>query len=344
MPLLPFTLAALAPVLLLGLAAVVGGLWAWGALAYVSIIAALADELVAWRTPPADPEEVERGANALSVALALAHFGLMVLGVLAVAGATGLGTGERIAAFLAFGLYFGQVSIANAHELIHRTHRGFFALGKWVFISMLYGHVTTTHRLLHHPHVATPRDPNFPPLGISFYRYLPRSFWGNLRGGYRIEQARAARSGRMNPYVTYAGGALGLLALAWFAAGWAGVAAFTGFAAYAQFQHAMVDYLQHYGLARRPMPDGSYEPQGPEHSWNSPHWFTSLMTVNVTRHSDHHAHPTRIFPALRLEAGMPMLPYSLPLMGVIALFPPLWFKIMDKRAVQVMAMAQGDSR
>ncbi len=344
MPLLPFTLAALVPVLLLGSAGVAGGLWVWVALAYVSVIAALADELVAWRTAPAEPDAVERGANALSVALALAHFGLMALGVLAVAGATGLGVDERIAGFLAFGLYFGQVSIANAHELIHRTHRGLFALGKWVFISMLYGHVTTTHRLLHHPHVATPRDPNFPPLGVSFYSYLPRSLWGNLREGFRIERARAARSGRINPYVTYIGGALVVLALAWLGAGWGGVAALIGFAAYAQFQHAMVDYLQHYGLARRALPDGSFEPQGPQHSWNSPHWFTSLMTVNVTRHSDHHANPTRIFPALRLETGMPILPYSLPLMGVIALFPPLWFKMMDKRAAHALAAAQGDSR
>ncbi len=344
MPLLPFILAALAPVILLALGAVHGGVWVWAALAYVSVIAFLADELVRWRTAPADPDATARGANALSVGLALAHFGLMAGGILAVAGQTGLGGADRVAAFLAFGLYFGQVSIANAHELIHRPQRGLFNLGKWVFISMLYGHVTTSHRLLHHPHVATPKDPNFPPLGTSFYRYVPRSLWGNLREGFRIEQARAALSGRMNPYVTYIGGAAGMLALAGWAAGGAGVAALLGLAAYAQLQHAMVDYLQHYGLARRKLPDGSYAPQAAHHSWNSPHWFTSLMTVNVTRHSDHHAHPARIYPALRLDTTMPMLPYSLPAMGAIALIPPLWFKMMDRRVAQVLAHAEGESR
>ncbi len=342
MPLFPFTLAAIAPVVLLALGALWGGLWVWAALIYVSIFAFLADEMVARPPRSADPDQTERAANRLSVAIALAHFALLVLGVAAMAGATVLSGPERIAAFLGFGLYFGQVSIANAHELIHRSDRHLFGLGKWVFISLLYGHVTTSHRLLHHAHVATPKDPNFPPKGMSFYRYLPRSMALNFIEGYRIEQARAGRSGRLNPYVTYVGGALGALALSGAVFGAAGVVALAGFALYAQFQHAMVDYLQHYGLARRQLPDGRFEPQGPQHSWNSPHWFTSLMTVNVTRHSDHHAHPARVYPALRLEADMPVLPYSLPAMGVIALVPSLWFRMMDRRAERVLRRATGE--
>ncbi|MGY6550001.1 MAG: alkane 1-monooxygenase [Roseinatronobacter sp.] len=340
--LLPFVIAALAPVVLLGAAGLLGGPWVWVALAYMSVLAFAADTLITREIAPADPDAPMGGANAVSVMIALAHFGLLALGVAVLAGGTALPGQERAALFVAFGLYFGQVSIANAHELIHRREAGLFALGKWVFISLLYGHVTTSHRLLHHPHVATPQDPNFPPLGMSFYRYLPRALLRNFAEGYRIERARAARSGRMNPYVSYIGGALAALGLAVLAFGGAGLAALIGFAVYAQVQHAMVDYLQHYGLARRHLPDGRYEPQGPQHSWNSPHWFTGLMTVQVTRHSDHHAHPGRAFPALRLGHDMPLLPYSLPAMGVIALVPALWFRMMDKRATRVLAHANGD--
>lgn len=343
MPILPFALAAAAPVVLLSVGAVWGGLWVWGALIYVSVLAFAADELVTHRVPDGDPDTTVRGANSLSVLIALAHFWLMGLGVAALSSATGLGGADRIAVFLGFGLYFGQVSIANAHELIHRNDRGLFGLGKWVFISMLYGHVTTSHRLLHHVHVATPNDPNFPQRGMSFYRYLPRSLAQNFVQGYRIERARARQTGQINPYVSYIGGALGFLALAGWTFGPAGVAALIGLGAYAQFQHAMVDYLQHYGLARRQLPDGRYEPQAKHHSWNSPHWFTSLMTVNVTRHSDHHAHPGRVYPALRLDDAMPVLPYSLPAMGVIALVPALWFRMMDKRVLRVLAKANGES-
>ncbi|MFN7002000.1 MAG: alkane 1-monooxygenase [Roseinatronobacter sp.] len=344
MPLLPFALAAVMPVLILSAGAIVGGIWTWAALLYVSLIAFLADELIAHKEPAADAEAIEAAANLLSVLIALAHFSLLGLGVAAVAGATGLGAAEQVATFIGFGLYFGQVSIANAHELIHRSDKRLFALGKWVFISMLYGHVTTSHRLLHHAHVATPKDPNFPPKGMSFYRYLPRSVMQNFVQGFRIESARVEQSGRMNPYVSYIGGGIAFLLFAGLAFGLAGLVVLLGFAIYAQFQHAMVDYLQHYGLARQQLADGRYERQGPQHSWNSPHWFTSLMTVNVTRHSDHHANPSRVYPALRLEAEMPVLPYSLPAMGVIALFPALWFRMMDKRVARVLQRADGDSK
>lgn len=155
---------------------------------------------------------------------------------------------------------------------------------------MLYGHVTTSHRFLHHAHVATPRDPYFPPKGTSFYRDLPRSLWRNLTKGFRIGQARARQTGKRNPYVAYIGGALGFRLLAPFGFGWAGMGAMLALGAYAQVQHTMVDYLQHFGLTRRQLPDGRHEPQAMHHSWNSPHWFTSQMAVNVTRHSDHHAH------------------------------------------------------
>jgi alkane 1-monooxygenase len=341
MPVIPFALAAFVPVGLLALGGLWGGVWVWLALVYISVIAFVLDEGGVRITPAADPEGVVFWANSVSVVLALGHFYLLALGVFAITGATGLSITERVVAFLGFGLFFGQISIANAHDLIHRTQRGLFDLGKWVFISMLYGHVTTSHRLLHHPYVATPKDPTFPPKGTSFYQYLPRSLWRNLVEGFQIERARAARSGQMNPYVTYVSGALGGIVLAWLALGNSGVAALLGFGLYAQFQHAMVDYLQHYGLARRLLPDGRYAPLQACHSWNSPHWFSALMTVNVTRHSDHHAHPGRVYPALRLEPDMPMLPYSLPAMGVIALLPSLWFKVMDRRVDRVLAKYDG---
>ena len=336
-PILPFALIALLPLPLLGLGALWGGIWVWLGLAYVSVFAFGVDEAVGWTTTPADPDQPLPGADALSVVLALGHFTLLAMAVAGLAGATGLGGAERVGLFLGAGLYIGQVSVANAHELIHRTQRGLFGLGKWVFISMLYGHVTSSHRLLHHAHVATPEDPNFPPSGTSFYRYLPRSMWGNLTRGFAVEQARARRSGRRNPYIDYALGAAAFLALAGLGFGWAGVGALVGLGLYAQVQHALVDYLQHYGLQRRKLANGRYEPQGPQHSWNSPHWFTSMMAVNVTRHSDHHAHPGRKYPALQLDDAMPRLPYSLPAMGVIALIPPLWFRMMDRRVARVLA-------
>lgn len=336
-PVLPFALASLPPVVLLAFGAVYGGLWLWAAALYTSFFAFGLDEALAMANREGADESTERAANRLSVALALSHLALIPLGVAAVAGATGLTTSEQVLAFFGFGLFFGQISNSNAHELIHRSTATLFGLGKWVYISMLYGHHTTAHRLLHHAHVATPKDPNFPPKGRSFYAYFPRGWIGSFTRGFAVEHARAARTGRRNPYVEYVGGAVALLLAMWLAFGGAGVLAYLGLCFYAQSQLAMVDYLQHYGLARRKLPDGSYAPQTIHHSWNSPHWFSSHMMVNASRHSDHHANPGRVYPALRLDADMPVLPYSLPAMGIIALVPPLWFKIMDRRVDKAVA-------
>ena len=53
--------------------------------------------------------------------------------------------------------------------------------------------------------------------------------------------------------------------------------------------------------------------------------------LNAPRHSDHHTHPTRPYPALRMPSDLvaPILPYSLPVMGALALYPRRWKKRMD---------------
>ena len=77
--------------------------------------------------------------------------------------------------------------------------------------------------------------------------------------------------------------------------------AFLVLAVYAQLQILLADYVQHYGLRRQTGADGRPEPVGDGHSWNTPHWFSSALMVNAPRHSDHHLHPTRPYPGLRLR-------------------------------------------
>ena len=319
-------MATLAPVPLLVAGALAGGGWAVAALAYMTVFAFSLDQLVAVVLGAEDIGHEFPAANRLSVTLALVHFPLFFLAVMAVAGETGLTPGVRVAMFFAFGLFFGQVSNSNAHELIHRGSRALFELGKWVFISHLFGHHTSAHRLVHHVHVATPDDPNTARRGESFYRFAPRAWRGSFREGLRAETAR----GGATPYATYVIGALALLAVSAMLAGGAGVAAHLALAAYATMQLLLSDYVQHYGLMRA-MNDGKPEPVGIAHSWNTAQWFTSLLMLNAPRHSDHHVHPTRAFPALQLPEDAPVLPYGLPFMAAIALWPRKWRRLMDRR-------------
>jgi alkane 1-monooxygenase len=67
----------------------------------------------------------------------------------------------------------------------------------------------------------------------------------------------------------------------------------------------------------------------PEHSWNSNHIVTNLVLYQLQRHSDHHAHPTRSFQALRHFEESPQLPSGYASMLIPAYIPALWFRQMD---------------
>lgn len=328
-----FTFATLLPVPLIAGAAMLGGGWSWAAMLYMTALAMTLDEAIRIVTPAEDAGQEFPAADALSVALALCHYGLVALAVAGLAGGW-LSGWEKLALFLSAGWFFGQVSNSNAHELIHRSSRLLHRLGKWVYISLLFGHHTSAHPLVHHVHVATDKDPNSAKLGQSYYRFLPRAWIGSFRAGLAAESARLARAGKprwQHPYVTYVGGALGLLGLAGLAFGPAAPLWMIALCFFAQSQLMLSDYVQHYGLRRALREDGKPEPVGPAHSWNTPHWFTSSLMLNAPRHSDHHAHPARPYPALRLTDDMPTLPRSLPVMGALALSPTLWRRVMDPR-------------
>ncbi len=328
-----FSGLSLAPVPLIAAAAWAGGLWALAAILTVSVVAFAADELVAPAHGAGRPAQDFPNAHRLNIVLAVAHFALLGAVIPALAGASDIGATAWAATFAATGLYLGQVSNANAHELIHARRRAPFLLGRWVYISMLFGHHTSAHLLVHHRHTASAGDPNSAKLGRGYYRFVVDAWGGSFRAALAAETARHGHT-LANPFALYAMG--GVLAL-WGAAvlgGAAGVAVFVALALWAQAQLLLSDYVQHYGLRRQPGPDGRLEPVGPRHSWNAPHWCTGYMMLNAARHSDHHANPAKGFATLEIAPAtqVPTLPYSLPFMGLVALWPPLWRQMMDPRA------------
>ncbi len=329
-----FALAATLPLPLFALG-LTGGVWAVVALVYMTAFTALLDQLLSWLAPDA-PEGAEFPAAApLLVVLGVAHLVSMPLAVWAIAGDSGLALWERAVLFAGFGLWAGQVSNPAAHELIHRGSRGMFRLGAAVYASMLFGHHASAHRLVHHRHAASRADPNTARRGEGYYRFVLRAWAGSFRAGWRAEADR--RQGRgLHPYLWYmAGSSVGLLA-GGLVAGWAGVAVWVLLSLHAQSQLLLSDYVQHYGLMRARLPDGRLEPVSDRHSWNAPHWFSSALMLNAPRHSDHHANPSRPYPALRLPGrdAAPHLPLALPVCCVVALFPPLWRRMIHPRLSQ----------
>lgn len=322
-----FTFASLSPVISLGLAALWGGGWSLWALLHMTVFVVAMDRLSSAALPSSDRSE--GAARVLSCVLGGGHFAVLV-GVAAALAGPQLGSGSKVMLAAAAGLFLGQVSNSNAHELIHRS--GWFerALGAAVYISLLFGHHVSAHRRVHHVYVASDLDPNSARRGQGFYRFWPRAWIGSFRTGYQAESA--IRRGRgLHPYWIYVGGALICVGGSAWLFGIKGAVIWIALAGFAQTQLLLADYVQHYGLRRARGPDGRLEPAGPAHSWNAPQWYSGAMMLNAPRHSDHHMHPGRIFAALEVRDEMPTWPHAMPVMAVVALVPPLWRRIMDPR-------------
>lgn len=333
-PLKMFAIATILPVILIAAGAIMGGWFAAVAFGYMTVLTYGLDKFISHTPTVLDEDETQGAADFLSITLAICHFLLLGLVVYALGGGFPRTLGSSAMTFLAAGLFFGQVSNSNAHELIHRSSRILRALGVWVYISLLFGHHASAHRKVHHRWVATPDDPNTAQEGETFYDFAPSAWVGSFVAGYEMEKQDRERSQKrgINPYYLYVIGSIAMVLLALRIGGIGGGVVYVFLCFHAQIQLLLSDYVQHYGLLRDKQADGSYGPVSAAHSWNAPHWFSSHLMLNAPRHSDHHAHPMRPYPALKLPKAQdaPLLPYSLPIMATIALVPALWMRVMGR--------------
>jgi alkane 1-monooxygenase len=239
------------------------------------------------------------------------------------------------------------IGINTAHELGHKKESHERWLAKIALAQSFYGHFYIEHNRGHHVRVATPEDPASSRVGETFYAFWPRTVLGSLRSAWRLEHRRLTRRHRhavrldndvLNAWLMSAvlwGGLLAVFGI--------GVLPFLVIQAVIGFSLLeVVNYLEHYGMRRqRTGPDGTgrYERVDPSHSWNSNNIATNVLLYHLQRHSDHHANPTRRYQTLRDFEESPVLPTGYAGMIILALIPPLWWKVMDAR---VLAHFDGD--
>jgi len=238
------------------------------------------------------------------------------------------------------------VAINAAHEMGHQRAQSERWLSKVALAQTGYGHFFVEHNRGHHAWVATPEDPASARLGENLFLFHFRSVFGSLRSAWRIERRRLARCGKSA--WTLRNDALNswLMTVALFAslvtAFGAGVLPWLiGQAVVGFLLLETINYLEHYGLRRQHRPDGSYEKVRPSHSWNSNSVISNVFLFHLQRHSDHHANPQRRYQALCHAEEAPQLPAGYATMVLVALFPPLWRRLMDRR---VLAHYRGDIR
>ncbi len=243
---------------------------------------------------------------------------------------------ETVALTVSLGVMSGSGGITVAHELMHRRELLPRALAELLMASVSYPHFCVEHVHGHHRHVATPRDPATSRLGENVFAFLRRCLPGSLRSAWSLEGERARRAGlgRLSlrdrrlrqPLLLAATYAAALLAL-----GPLGALLFAAQGLVAVLLLEVVNYLEHYGLARRELASGQFERVRPEHSWNSSRRVSNWYLFNLARHSDHHWLASRPYEALESHADAPQLPAGYATMMLVALVPPLWFRVMDPR-------------
>ena len=92
-----------------------------------------------------------------------------------------------------------------------------------------------------------------------------------------------------------------------------------------------INYIEHYGLKRNRLASGRFERVTEKHSWNSNHVLGRIILYELTRHSDHHYKSQKKYQILEYHDVSPQMPYGYPTSMVLSFFPPLWFKVMNKR-------------
>jgi alkane 1-monooxygenase len=295
--------------------------------------------------PPDTPESALVWHRLVTLVWPPVQFAL-VFGLLAYATrAAHLSVIEEIGLFFGIGVLTGTVGITYAHELMHRPGRFERWQGDVLMAMVIYGHFRSEHLVVHHAHVGTPRDTVTARYSEGFPRYFARVLPGSVRSAWRAEKARLARKGlpwwdRANPFWRYWGLQAMFLLLAVVVAGWAGFALFLYQAFIAIWQLELVNYVEHYGLTRKHLGGGRYEPARPHHSWNATHKASNRLLINLQRHSDHHAKPGRPFPLLQSGAAdeVPELPHGYPVMTMAAMVPPVWRRMMNPRVRKWRAM------
>ena len=241
---------------------------------------------------------------------------------------------ELVFSVINVGILFGVCGINVAHELGHRHN----PLDKWMarllLLPVLYSHFTLEHNYGHHLKVGTPEDPATARINEPVYIFYFRSIFQGYRNAWKIASRMLISQGKPRWLHELAWSHLaqiGLLAIVVIMSGWQSLIPYLCAALIGIITLESVNYIEHYGLRRKLLASGRYEPMSESHSWNSNHELGRIMLFELVRHADHHYQTTRKYQALRHLDKSPQLPFGYPMSIILALVPPLWFKVMNPR-------------
>lgn len=269
-------------------------------------------------------------------------FGLLIYALFTVS-TLNLETYEFVGLIFSVGIVLGVNGINVAHELGHRQQTNERHLGKALLLPSFYMHFYIEHNFGHHLHAATPEDPATARYNQSVYSFWITSTFRQYFSAWNIQMkilkndAKSFFSAK-NDMLWFTIFQISYLVLVAFSFGRTGFifALFAGIVGFVLLE--TVNYIEHYGLMRLKTKSGRYERVKEMHSWNSNQVIGRIVLYELTRHSDHHYKSSKKYQVLDCHDESPQMPFGYPTSMVLAMVPPLWFGIMNKRVPKSMVL------
>jgi alkane 1-monooxygenase len=202
-------------------------------------------------------------------------------------------------------------------------------------------HFYIEHNFGHHLHAATKEDPATARYNQTVYEFWLTSVFRQYVSAWKIQNQLLKNKKEpflsiKNDMLWYTILQLAYLIITFVIFGATGLifAFFAGVTGFILLE--TVNYIEHYGLMRSKLPSGRYERVREIHSWNSNHIIGRIVLYELTRHSDHHYKSSKKYQILDCHEESPQMPYGYPTSMVLAMMPPLWFALMNKRIPKEM--------
>ncbi|MDG5491073.1 alkane 1-monooxygenase [Psychroserpens sp. SPM9] len=267
-------------------------------------------------------------------------FGILFFGLYEATTKT-IETYELVGMIISVGIVLGVNGINVAHELGHRQHTNERFIGKALLLPSLYMHFYIEHNFGHHLHAATPEDPATARYNQSVYSFWFTSVFRQYAKAWEIQEKLLKNNKKgffsvKNDMFWFVLLQMTYLGLVVFSFGITGLIFAVGSAIVGILLLETVNYIEHYGLLRLKTKSGRYERVKEIHSWNSNHVIGRIVLYELTRHSDHHYKSSKKYQILDCHEESPQMPFGYPTSMVLAMIPPLWFHIMNKRVPRDM--------
>lgn len=247
---------------------------------------------------------------------------------------------ELIGRIFSMGIMCGVIGINVGHELGHRNNRFDEFIGELLLLTSLNTHFLPYHNAGHHFNVATKEDAATARKHEWVYVFWFRSHFQSYVQAWELENKRMKADGKpifsiQNRMIAYSVANIILLSSIYFFYGFTVLLYFLAAAVIGILLLETVNYIEHYALLRSKNEFGKYEKVKRIHSWNSDHQIGQILLFNLSRHSDHHYNGSKHYQLLKSLPESPQMPTGYPGMMVLALIPPLWFKVMHERLMKI---------